>query len=113
MGSTNWASISHPPATATRYEYTAAFLLLRLFLGLRTLQAGIDKFESKGTYSFANVGPGFVDLVHGAPGLRHRAHVPMHLRPRRLRVLCPALGHALPVGDEGWLRRAVRVRSRR
>ena len=41
------------PSTS-RCEFTAAFLLLRLFLGLRTLFAGIEKFELKGTYSFAN-----------------------------------------------------------
>jgi thiosulfate dehydrogenase (quinone) large subunit len=35
-------------------EYTTAFLLLRLFLGLRTLIAGIEKFEANKTFSFAN-----------------------------------------------------------
>lgn len=35
-------------------EYTAAFLLLRLFLALRSLMAGIEKFEAGGRYSFEN-----------------------------------------------------------
>lgn len=42
------------PDASPRCEYTAAFLLLRLFLGLRTLLAGVEKFESKGAYSFEN-----------------------------------------------------------
>lgn len=43
-----------PPAPVARFEFIAASLLLRLFLGLRTLLAGLDKFESGGTYSTAN-----------------------------------------------------------
>lgn len=35
-------------------DATAAFWLLRLFLGLRALLAGVEKFELGGTYSFAN-----------------------------------------------------------
>ena len=42
------------PSTPRCNEYTAAFLLLRLFLGLRTLLAGIEKFEAGGKYSFEN-----------------------------------------------------------
>lgn len=34
------------------FEFTAAFLLLRLFLGLRALLAGLEKFEAGGRYSF-------------------------------------------------------------
>ncbi|MDQ5980828.1 MAG: thiosulfate dehydrogenase (quinone) large subunit [Verrucomicrobiota bacterium] len=49
-----------PSVKSSCTEYTAAFLLLRLFLGLRTLLAGIEKFESGGKYSFeayyANMG---------------------------------------------------------
>jgi thiosulfate dehydrogenase [quinone] large subunit len=40
------------PSSVSSREHTAAFLLLRLFLGLRALLAGIEKFESGGTYSF-------------------------------------------------------------
>jgi len=43
---------SHP--TMPRGEYTAAFLLLRLFLGLRTLAAGLEKFEANKSFSFSN-----------------------------------------------------------
>ena len=39
---------------APRCEYTWAFLILRLFLGLRTFFEGVEKFEKNGTYSFAN-----------------------------------------------------------
>lgn len=38
----------------SRCEYTAAFLLLRLFLGLRTLLAGLEKFEANKSFSFSN-----------------------------------------------------------
>jgi thiosulfate dehydrogenase [quinone] large subunit len=37
------------PNTPRRSEYVAAFWLLRLFLGLRTLLAGTEKFEAKGS----------------------------------------------------------------
>ena len=40
--------------TTPRAEYTAAFLLLRLFLGLRTLAAGLEKFEANKSFSFSN-----------------------------------------------------------
>lgn len=40
--------------TTDRCEYTAAFLLLRLFLGLRTLMAGLEKFEANRSYSTEN-----------------------------------------------------------
>jgi thiosulfate dehydrogenase [quinone] large subunit len=51
-----------------RFEYTAAFLLLRLFLGLRTLLAGIEKFESKGTYSTANYAENMGRMAQGITG---------------------------------------------
>lgn len=41
-------------SSAFRFECTAAFLLLRIFLGLRTFLAGLQKFEAQGHYSFAN-----------------------------------------------------------
>ncbi len=40
--------------TGNRCDYTAAFLLLRLFLGLRTLLAGLEKFEANKSFSFSN-----------------------------------------------------------
>ena len=52
----------------SRCEFTAAFLLLRLFLGLRTLFAGIEKFELKGTYSFANYYENMGKMASGITG---------------------------------------------
>jgi thiosulfate dehydrogenase [quinone] large subunit len=51
-----------------RCEYAAAFFLLRLFLGLRTLLAGLEKFESKGTYSFANYSENMGRMATGITG---------------------------------------------
>ena len=45
---------SSSSATSNRCDYTAAFLLLRLFLGLRTLLAGLEKFEANKSFSFSN-----------------------------------------------------------
>ena len=55
---------SAPP----RCEYTAAFLLLRLFLGLRSLLAGLEKFESKGSYSLANYSTNMDRMASGITG---------------------------------------------
>lgn len=57
-----------PPVPLRRLEYTAAFLLLRLFLGLRTLLAGVEKFESKGTYSLANYSENMTRMAQGITG---------------------------------------------
>jgi thiosulfate dehydrogenase (quinone) large subunit len=72
------SSTSSTPARSTsavastpvvsRCEYTAAFMLLRLFLGLRTLLAGVEKFESKGTYSFANYYENMGRMASGITG---------------------------------------------
>ena len=43
-------------------------LLLRLFLGLRTLLAGVEKFESKGTYSIANYNENMGRMAQGITG---------------------------------------------
>ena len=51
----NETSASPYPVLA-RGEYTCAFLLLRLFLGLRTLLAGLEKFEANKSYSLSNYG---------------------------------------------------------
>ena len=55
-------------SSPSRCEYTAAFLLLRLFLGLRTLLAGVEKFESKGTYSFASYYQNMGKMASGITG---------------------------------------------
>ena len=57
-----------PPVAHRRCDYTAAFLLLRLFLGLRTLLAGVEKFEGKGTYSFANYYENMSRMAQGITG---------------------------------------------
>jgi len=57
-----------PTAPAARFEYVAAALLLRLFLGLRTLLAGLDKFESGGTYSLANYTKNMARMASGITG---------------------------------------------
>jgi thiosulfate dehydrogenase [quinone] large subunit len=51
-----------------RFDHTAAFLLLRLFLGLRTLLAGVEKFESKGSYSLANYSENMGRMSQGITG---------------------------------------------
>lgn len=51
-----------------RSEFTYAFLVLRLFLGLRTFLAGIEKWESKGTYSFANYAQNMGRMAEGITG---------------------------------------------
>jgi thiosulfate dehydrogenase (quinone) large subunit len=45
-----------------------ASLLLRLFLGLRTLMAGIEKFESGGNYSLANYSVTMNRMAEGITG---------------------------------------------
>jgi len=49
-------------------EYAAAFFLLRLFLGLRTLFSGIEKFEAKGTYSLQNYSDNMTRMAQGITG---------------------------------------------
>jgi thiosulfate dehydrogenase (quinone) large subunit len=71
-------------------EYTAAFLLLRLFLGARTLMAGIEKFESKGTYSFANY---YENMGRMAQGITGASFLPLWAT----RNFAHALGYALIV----------------
>ena len=56
------------PSVPRNLDCTAAFLLLRLFLGLRTLLAGIEKFESKGSYSFANYYQNMDRMASGITG---------------------------------------------
>ncbi len=63
--------MSESPAStpaAVRCEYSAAFLLLRLFLGLRTFFAGVEKFESKGTYSLQNYRDNMIHMAQGITG---------------------------------------------
>ena len=71
-----------------RCEYTAAFLLLRLFLGLRTLLAGIEKFELQGAYSFGNY---YENMGKMAQGITSASFLPLWLS----RSFAHSLGYAL------------------
>ena len=60
--------------TAPRCEYTAAFLLLRLFLGLRTLLAGLEKFEANKSFSFSNYTE---NMTRMATGISNYSLIPL------------------------------------
>jgi len=60
--------------TSPRSEHTMAFLVLRLFIGLRTLMAGIEKFETNGSYSFANY---YSNMKHMAQGITGASFLPL------------------------------------
>ncbi len=61
-------SESSSSSPASRCEYTYAFLILRLFLGLRALLAALEKWESKGTYSFDNYSANMARMATGITG---------------------------------------------
>lgn len=61
-------------STSTRCEYTHAFLVLRLFLGLRAVLAGLEKFESKGSYSFAGY---YENMKRMATGITGASFLPL------------------------------------
>jgi thiosulfate dehydrogenase [quinone] large subunit len=71
--------------TGNRCDYTAAFLLLRLFLGLRTLLAGLEKFEANKSFSFSNYTE---NMNRIATGISNYSLIP----------LWAAQGFALPLG---------------
>lgn len=82
----------------SRSEQTWAFLLLRLFIGLRTLLAGIDKFESNGTYSFANY---YANMGRMAQGITGASFLPLWATANfahSLGYLLVLLGTALLLG---------------
>lgn len=54
--------------TPARCEYTWAFILLRLWVGLRTLLEGVEKFESGGKYSVANYKDAMTHMAQGITG---------------------------------------------
>ena len=81
-------SASPQPGHRPSGELTAAFLLLRLFIGLRTLLAGVEKFESKGTYSFANY---YENMGKMAQGITGASFLPLWLT----RNFAHSLGYAL------------------
>ncbi len=71
-------------------EYTAAFLLLRLFLGLRTLLAGIEKFESGGKYSFEAY---YANMARMASGITGASFMPLWMT----KTFAMSLGYLLIV----------------
>ena len=79
--------MTETPASSTtiRGEYTAAFLILRLFLGLRTLMAGLEKFELNKSYSTANYSE---NMTRMATGISNNSTIP----------LWAAKAFALPLG---------------
>lgn len=58
----------NPSSVPAASEYTAAFLLLRLFLALRALFAGIEKFELSGSYSIENYTNNMKRMATGITG---------------------------------------------
>lgn len=68
----NDKSASSP--SSTRGEYACAFLLLRLFLGLRTLIAGLEKFEANKSFSFSNYTE---NMTRMATGISNYSLIPL------------------------------------
>jgi thiosulfate dehydrogenase [quinone] large subunit len=68
------ATSAHSSSILARGEYTAAFLLLRLFLGLRTLLAGIEKFEANKSFSFSNY---VENMTRMATGISNYSMIPL------------------------------------
>lgn len=56
---------SSASTSSSRCEYTAAFILLRLFLGLRTLMAGLEKFEANRSYTLENYSTNMTRMAEG------------------------------------------------
>ncbi len=61
-------------STSPRSEYVYAFLILRLWLGLRAFFAGLEKFESKGSYSFAGY---YENMKRMATGITGASFLPL------------------------------------
>lgn len=72
-------------SSTARSEYTSAFLILRLFLGLRTLMAGLEKFEANKSYTTANYSE---NMTRMATGISNNSVIP----------LWAAKAFALPLG---------------
>lgn len=66
--------MSENSTSTTRIEYTQAFLVIRLWLGLRALLAGLEKFESKGAYSFAGY---YENMKRMATGITGASFMPL------------------------------------
>ena len=91
------------PAPNQCLGHTAAFLILRLFLGLRTLMAGIEKFENRGTYSIANYHD---NMHHMAEGITGASFLPLWMTTdfaMTLGYVLTALGGLLILGVKSRL----------
>lgn len=66
--STRSKTSAAPLAACESCEHTYAFLLLRAFLGLRTLLAGVEKYEANKSYSFSNYYENMDRLATGISG---------------------------------------------
>jgi thiosulfate dehydrogenase [quinone] large subunit len=91
-------SDQYSPKSAYRCEYAYAFFILRLFIGLRTLLAGIEKFELKGTYSFANY---YENMGRMAQGITGASFLPLwatRLFAHSIGYVLVALGVAVLLG---------------
>lgn len=91
-------AVSTADAAGSPLEYTAAFLLLRLFLGLRTLLAGLEKFELNASYSFSSY---YENMARMAQGITGASFLPLWMtKPFALSLgyLLLVLGIALLLG---------------
>ena len=82
----------------SRCDYTAAYTLLRLFLGLRTLLAGVEKFEANKSYSLANYSE---NMGRMAQGISNNSFIPLtlaNLFAMSLGYLLTILGLAILLG---------------
>lgn len=81
---------SAPSTPVRNADYTAAFLLLRLFLGLRTFLAGLEKFEAGGKYSFENY---YTNMARMASGITGASFMPLWMT----KTFAMSLGYLLLV----------------
>lgn len=81
---------SAPTTPVRNADYTAAFLLLRLFLGLRTFLAGLEKFEAGGKYSFENY---YTNMARMASGITGASFMPLWMT----KTFAMSLGYLLLV----------------
>ncbi|MSU49473.1 MAG: hypothetical protein EXS37_10370 [Opitutus sp.] len=68
------SSTSSTAASSSPCEYTGAFLILRLFLGLRTLMAGVEKFEANKSFSLDNYTE---NMTRMATGISNYSLIPL------------------------------------
>jgi len=89
---------TQPPSEASRCEQSWAFLLLRLFIGLRTLLEGLEKFESNGRYSVATYHDNMRRMAQGITGASFLPLWATRLFAEPLGYILVVLGAALLLG---------------